>query len=151
MATTYYMKFVNQTSDGWHFGVYQTFPDAVGLESVVWKEEGVPTGGQVQISWTMDYGVSITNFDGKNVSAKQIVSAKLGNGYQVVISDDIIGISPTPISSQPADIVALINKTNPATPVNMGFALSGSIIASHSSAVGGSNYQVHPKYYRNLL
>ena len=83
-ATTYYMKFVNQTKDGWHFGVYQTFPDAAGLENVVWKEEGVPINGQVQISWTMDYGVSITNFDGKNVSAIQIVSAKLGNGYQVV-------------------------------------------------------------------
>ena len=152
--TTYYMKFVNQTNDWWHFGVYQTFPESPGLESVVWKEEGVPTGGQSEISWKMDYGVSITNFNGKNVAAKQIVSANLGCDYQVITKDGIIGIDSAAIStSEPADIIALTNNTNPATPVDMGFALDGAIIAFNGN-VGGkqsSNYQVHSKYYVALF
>ena len=146
---TYHMKFLNETNDWWHFGVYQTFPKSTGLESVVWKEEGLPTNSQVEIHLKMAYGVSITNFDGNNVSSRQTVGVRLGSGYQVITTNDIIGIDSTPISNnEPEDIIALTNNTDPATPVDVGFAWSGSIIASHS-AVGGkqaSNYQVHPKY-----
>ena len=154
MATTYYLKFVNQTNNWWHFGVYQKFPKAAGLDSVVWREEGVPTNGVAEINWSEDYGVAITNFDGKNVTAKQNVDAKLGSVYNVVTKDDIIGIEAAPISTnKPCDIIALANNTNPATPVNMGFTVNGSIIAYHSN-VGGrqsSNYQVHSKHYVALF
>ena len=152
--STYNLKFVNSSNDWWHFGVYQTFPDAPGLESIVWRENGLPTGSQAEIHWNMDYGVSITNFDGANVSAVQTISAQLGETYQVVIKDGITGIDSTPIAAGgPPDIVSLKNNTTPAKAIDMGFALNGSIIAAQK-AVGGqqsSNYQVHPKYYVALF
>ena len=154
MVTTYYLKFVNLTNDWWHFGAYQTFPDAPGLESVIWKEYGLPTNGQVQIHWNMEYGVAITNIDGRNVSALQIVSAQLGEMYQVITRDGITGIDSNPIfTGGRSDIVSLRNNTSPAKDIDMGFALDGSIIAAQKD-VGGqqqANYQVHPKYYVALF
>lgn len=153
--TTYYMEFVNDSEDWWHFGVYQEYPDGAGLDSVVWQEQGVPNeGGKAIIHWEMDYGVSITDFIRDNVQASQTVPAQLGNTYQVIIRDNITGIDPTPISTggNPS-IVTLKNNTSPAKSIDMGFALSEKLIAAQPS-VGGqqsSNYQVHPVYWVALF
>ena len=63
----------------------------------------------------MDYGVAITNFEGTNVTASQIVSGKLGDTYHVVTMDSITGIDSTPIATDgPSDVISLTNKTTPA-------------------------------------
>ena len=135
-------------------GFTQKYPNSPGLESIVWRENGLATGGQSEINWTMNYGVAITNFEGSNVTASQIVSGKLGNTYQVIIKDGITGIDSSPIASDgPASIVKLQNNTAPAKKVDMGFSLDGDIITAQKD-VGGkqaSNYEVHPTYYVALF
>ena len=152
--TTYYMKFINSTKDWWHFGVYQTFTDSLGLDSVIWRDEGLPNDAHVVIQWEMNYGVALTEFGGNRYSTIQVVDASLGDTYQVISRDDITGISSDPLHTGGShDIIGLKNNTYPAESVDIGFALSGAVIGAQRN-VGGQQqiyYQVNPKYHVALF
>ena len=69
-ATTYDIKCSNGTNEAWCFALYQDFPQSAGLSSVAWQMLPLPKAGAVpstgNISWEMQYGVAILDFDQVN-------------------------------------------------------------------------------------
>ena len=155
----------NATDQPWHFGVYQKHPMSPGLTSVAWQVRGIPPqAGSVpssaQVTWKMDYGLCIANFDKdqQRYTGKQFAPAYLGNVYKVDSLDGIPNIEAKPTATGSPDQIVLVNNTGPpATALTMGFTLSNNIIAVEDN-VGGKQetiYRVHPTYYvacyRNIV
>ena len=158
MGEHYEMKFQNATDQPWHFAVYQKFPTSPGLSSVAWQVRGLPPqkigspAPSATVSWTMNYGVCIADFDtdGQKFTGDQFAPANLGNEYQVTSSDGIPDIQSTAYGSTTSDQIVLKNNTsNPVKPVTMGFTVSNNLICAEQD-VGGKQstiFRVHPSYY----
>ena len=159
------MTLENGTDQPWHFGVYQKHPSSPGLTSVAWQVRGIPpqTGSvpsSSQVSWTLDYGLCIANFDkdGRKYTGKQFAPAYLGNVYKVATLNGIPSIDTKPTATGSPDQIVLKNNTGPyASALTMGFTVSNNIIAVEND-VGGEQetiYRVHPTYYvacyRNIV
>jgi hypothetical protein len=165
MGEQYHMTLENGTDQPWHFGFYQKHPSSPGLTSVAWQVRGIPPqAGSVpssaQVTWTLDYGLCIANFDkdGRKYTGKQFAPAYLGNVYKVATLDGIPSIDTKPTAMGSSDQIVLKNNTGPyATALTMGFTASNNIIAVEDG-VGGEQetiYRVHPTYYvacyRNIV
>lgn len=151
---TFTLNLTNSTGSTWYYGIYQTYPSTV-LDSTVWKVQGVPAGATDQIQWTADYGVSIIKLNASQteIVGKQVVNGDLGKLYHVKTDGGVPSIQPNSIGSSKApDIIALKNDTQPAEKVDMGFALSGDILAVQKDVLGAatSEFQVHPTYWVDL-
>ncbi len=102
-GTKYEIWFKNSTPTSRHFAVYQKFPNTPGLRSIAWKVVGIPPSGTGSTQWTMDFGVAIVNWQTGTPgiqTEQQIVPAKLGEGYKIILSPgdgDIPMITPKPV------------------------------------------------------
>ena len=159
------MTLENGTDQPWHFGVYQKSPSSPGLTSVAWQVRGIPPqSGSVpssaEVTWTLDYGLCIANFDkdGRKYTGTQFAPAYLGNVYKVTTLDEIPSIVSNPIATGSSDQIVLKNNTGPnATALTMGFTVDNNIVVVEDN-VGGEQetfYRVHPEYYvacyRNIV
>ena len=155
----------NATDQAWHFGVFQKQPSSPGLSSVAWQVRGIPPKlnevvPTAEVSWTLEYGVCITNFDknDRKYTGMQLSTASLGSKYKVITIDGIPSISPVPTGTGSADQIVLQNNTGPpAMKLSMGFTLENKIVVVEDE-VGGLQktiFRVHPTYYvacyRNIV
>ena len=167
MSETYSIVFQNATDQVWHFAVYQKYPSSPGLTSIAWQvlplgpqEQGNPPP-QATVSWTLQYGLCIANFDEANqqFTGQQFASAFLGNIYEVDTIDEAPNIKSSPIGTTNPDQIILANKTSqPVKSLTMGFTLGADhhIVKAEKNVGGGENtlFRVHPDYwvacYRNI-
>ena len=153
MGTRYHITCVNSTDKTYFFGVYQDFPDSPGLQSIAWQVRGVPPKGSSpstsSIDWTIQYGVSVANWDanGKSYTGQQIVDAELGFSYRVYLTQgEVPTIDPIPTGTTADGQIKFLNDTNKA--LDLGFTLDGRLIAVQNVSGGETiNYVVHPTYY----
>ena len=152
----YEIHFENGTDSAYHFGVYQDCPTSPELKSVVWQVRRLPPHSANKVTWSMNYGVAIVDWDENDgdYSGLQIVPAQLGNTYQVIVQNrDIPAIDPNPVSagystSENRDQIKLFNKTP--QNVKIGFAINGSLIArTESGRVQRAHYTMssQPTFY----
>ena len=153
IMTSYSIECVNATSQAYHFGVYQKYPDSMGLTSVVWKERPVPPMGSIpstaSVDWVMSYGASISDFDKNNSTwtGEQVIAAELGKVYDIVSEGGVPMINPTPSGPTNPSQIVIKNSTN--TVMNPGFALDYNLIAVKTGTDAGeqAQFSVHPTYY----
>ncbi len=162
MAASYSIKCINTTENSYYFGAYLTFPNTPSLKSVVWKIRGVPPKGHIpstaDINWTLTYAVYIGqrchDEYGTVCTGEQMVIAEVGKTYQVVYSNgDIPEIDRTPTGSCSVGLIHFKNNTN--RPLDMGFAISESVISLQNVAGGEAiEFDIHPTYcvacYHNI-
>ena len=158
MGEQYEMKFENTTDQPWHFAVYQKYPKSPGLSSVAWQVRGLPPqkvgspAPAATVSWTMNYGVCIADFDKdqQKFTGNQFASANLGNKYQIISNDNIPDIQSTPTGMTTSDQIELKNNTSKsAARLTRGFTLSNNLMAAEQE-VGRQQstiFRVHPTYY----
>ena len=154
----YKMILKNATDQPWHFGVYQKQPSSPGLTSVAWQVRGIPpqisdVPPNAEVSWTMEYGVCIADFDenDRKYTGMQFSPANLGNNYKVITLDGIPSISPVPTGTGSADQIVLRNNTGPpAMKLSMGFTLHNKIVVVENE-VGGLQKTSAPNLLRCLL
>ena len=150
MATEYHVQLVNSTKEAYHFGIYQTFPDSPGLQSVAWQIARLGHGAEETVSWKLEYSVAITNWDAsKNAyRGKQISPAELKKTYEVkTVDGDIPDINDDPIGGAADGHIKLANNTK--EPLKMGFGIDGKLLVIQDGVHPGetSEFYVHPKYY----
>ena len=152
MATNYTVRFKNSTQNAYHFGIYQKFPESPGLDSIAWQVRGLGPGATNRADWAMDYDIAIADWDANEnkYSGTQFKPAQLGQVYSVItVQGDIPTIQPTPTGTTSPGLIKLMNNTDPAQPVTMGFAVSGKLIAAERGVSAGATtiFSVHPTYY----
>ena len=153
MSEAYEVTFQNDTDTSYHFALYQHFPNSPGLNSVAWKVRGIPQKGVISssagVNWTMNYGVSIANQDpnGAAYTGSQVVSAELGNVFQVILTDgDVPAIQSDPIGVTQPGYITLVNDTN--IPLDMGVTIDGAFVAVQKVNGGERlNFGMVPTYY----
>ena len=165
MGEPYTMTFFNATDQPWHFAVYKSIPDSPGLSSVAWQVRGVPPQQgnnkppSAQVTWEMNYGLCIADFDKdfNKFTGNQFATASLGQTYSVKSDDGIPSINSTPTGTTASNQIVLANSTIPGQSVTMGFTLGGNIVVAEQNVSGGekTTYRVHPEYYvacyRNIV
>ena len=152
-STSYEIQFKNSSERAYHFGVYQDYPNAPGLKSVVWQARGLGPDSRNKVTWQMNYGVGIAGWDqnDESYSGLQIASAELGKAYEVnIVQTSIPVINTTPIGIDghlpSPDQIKLHNNTS--QEFNLGFAVDGNLIAvTPSCGNQWANFIVHPRYY----
>ena len=155
-ATSYEIQFKNNSNKTYHFGVYQKYPNAPGLRSVVWQVRGLGPNSTNKVTWQMNYGVAISDWDhnDESYSGLQIVPAELGKAYEVtMVQTSIPVINTTPVDtdghSTSPDQIKLNNNTS--QKFNLGFAVDGNLIAvTPSCGNQWADFIVHPSYYVTL-
>lgn len=163
-GTQYQIQLENNTDQSYHFAVYQKFPDSSGLKSLAWqvrrlaKKHSSPTTST--ITWTLDYGIAISQWDedGKSYSGLLHQDASLGMEYVAYMdSDGDPDIDPHPQSTTEKGQVTFFNGNKPPKPqtLPLGFTVHGDIIAVQNTKPGESaQFHVHPTYfvacYRNI-
>jgi hypothetical protein len=149
MATTYNVRFLNNTEEAYHFAIYQAHPKAPGLKSVAFEVRRVPPNGKANATWDMTFGTAIADFDrnGEAWTGLQTRNAQLNKAYEVKLVDgDIPSITPSPVGSTDGGIILLKNATN--RKLNVGFTIGGSLVGVQEVHGGEtSEYYVHPTYY----
>ena len=148
MATRYNVVFKNNTEEAYHFAIYQEFPDAPGLRSVVFQVRGVPSKGLSEATWDMKFETALTKShpNADKWSTSQIQPADLQEKYEVRIVDkDVPSINPEPVGIAGDRMILLKNTTKKA--LSVGFAIDGSLIGVQKVQEGEtSEYYVHPTY-----
>ena len=152
-AASYEIQFKNKSNKTYHFGVYQKYPNAPGLKSVVWQARGLGPNSTNKVTWQMNYGVAISDWDenDESYSGLQIVPAELGKAYEVnMVQTSIPVINTTPVDtdghSTSPDQIKLNNSTS--QKFNLGFAVDGNLIAvTPSCGNQWADFIVHPSYY----
>ena len=152
MATSYTVRFKNSTNNAYHFAVYQKYPDCPGLDSVAWQVRGLASGATGRVDWKLDYQVAIADWDADNsqYSGSQLKPASLGQVYEVKTTEgDIPSINPKPVKTTAPGLIKLLNNTNPAQAVTMGFAIGQKLVAAEKQVQAGeaAEFSVHPQYY----
>ena len=129
----YEIQFENRTNSAYHFGVYQDLSTSTGLDSVIWQVRGLPPRSTNKVTWSMNYGVAITDWDENDgdYSGMQIVDAQLGKTYHVKVENgDIPTIDSIPTESDSSDSESQIKLFNGTTiSAKLGFAINNSLIA----------------------
>ena len=145
----------NSTDRPWYFGVYQLYPEHLGLTSVAWQVCGlppslgnIPTTGHIR--WNMDFGICIAEFDGyeHKYTGIQYAPATLNHIYEIISLDDIPSISTTATRSGKKDLVVKNRTDEPAASLSLGFTQSGKIAAIANDVRGDqeAEYSFQPIY-----
>ena len=85
MATTYNVRFFNNTNGAYFFVIYQAHPKAPGLKSVAFQVRAIPPKGKADATWDMTFGTAITDFEpnSKAWTGQQIQNVQLKKAYEV--------------------------------------------------------------------
>jgi hypothetical protein len=145
----YQVRLVNNTPEAHYFAIYQKYPQVPGLTSVAFQVCGVGPGGTNLVTWNMNFGTAITEYNPNTMewTSQQVKDADLGSAYEVkLVEGDIPTINSSPVGSAGDGIIQLTNATNRS--LNVGFNVGGSLVAVQEVNGGEtSEYYAHPTYY----
>ena len=160
----YQLVLQNATDQPWYFGVYQMYPEHLGLTSVAWQVCGLPPSLDYRpatrhIRWNMDFGICIAEFDRyeQKYVGVQYASASLNHSYEVISLDGIPSISTAATGSGRMDHLIVKNKTDtPGVSLSLGFTQSGEIAAiANIRRNQKAEYSLQPTYhvacYHNIV
>jgi hypothetical protein len=150
---TYYIDFENQTDQVWTMGVYQTFPDSPGLDSVVWKQTTAPPDGSTGVSWEITYNSVLANyqqFGGLGVyKSSQTKETVLGKKWKIVMSQNVQQL----ILDGDFTEGELLISNQSGLLASPGIGMSGTGSAFKQNIVSGSaaQFKVTPTYWAALF
>ena len=145
----------NYTEQGWHFALYQKYPQELGLKSIAWKQLVLsksqttdPTHGS--ISWSMDFKVTVAKQQSGDIYTGGVeLVAKEGYNYEAVMDGGYVQINEIGKGNP-----GYINfKNNTKSKQNLGLEIDGSLVALQEVVPGGVNaqFQITPTYYLGLF
>ena len=152
--TSYQLLATNNTTQGWHFALYQEFPEQQGLKSIAWKVLALskpqpnPTTGV--IPWTLTYQVTIPQ---KQASDSVYIgglsqTARMGYRYEAYMDAGYIQIRE--LGKGTEGYIDFRNNTKAFQ--DMGLMVDGTLMVMQENVAGGvtSQFQVTPNYYCGL-
>ena len=152
--SNYQMLATNNTTQGWHFALYQQQPEQQGLKTVAWKVLALsapqpnPTTGV--IPWTLTYQVTIPQ---KQESDSVYIgglsqTARMGYRYEAYMDAGYIQIRE--LGKGTEGYIDFLNNT-PAFQ-DMGLMVDGTLMSMQENVAGGvtSQFQVTPNYFCGL-
>lgn len=150
----YFMDFQNRTNRVWTMVMYQTLPNSIGLDSVVWLKATAPPGGETGEEFNVTYNVALGNFSQNGsrgvYKASQMLTADLKTAWEIVFEDGVQQLRQTGAAALPQQIV-FTNKSG--RDANPGIGMSGQpSVYKRSLNVGASaQFEVTPTYWIGLF
>lgn len=140
--TEYEIECINSTDESYHFVIYVAYPFH-RMDTVAWQVVGVPCKGDFpsrsRLSWSLEYGVAIANWD-KNeeqYSVGQTIDAQAGIVYEVSTTEEDILVITQTARKAATGMFWLINTTN--RPLLLGFTIGGRLVVVER-VVGGETF-----------
>jgi rhizosphere induced protein len=88
---TYSISMQNDLPQTWTFGVFQTYPNTAGIDSVAWKQQVLASTEKGSVSWQPSSNACIASYSqikGIGVySSDQIIPAQPGSAWKVVLQN----------------------------------------------------------------
>ncbi|CAG8491990.1 10232_t:CDS:2 [Ambispora gerdemannii] len=154
--TDYFVDFINDVPDDTlTFGVYQTFPNTPGIDSVAWLRADVPESGTAGVKFTETYCVVNADFyddDSKGrYKASQTFNTNLGTAWELIDKDTISQFSKKTSSSNADNLIVI--KNNSKTTASLGIGMSGKLSAIKRKVYVGATaaFKVTPVIYVGIF
>ncbi|CAG8441142.1 13842_t:CDS:2 [Ambispora leptoticha] len=149
----YFVDFINEVPDETlTFGVYQTFPNTPGIDSVAWLRADVPESGTAGVKFTETYCVVNADYyddDAKGrYKASQILDTQLGTAWSLIDKDTISQFDKKSVGSSNASNLIVI-RNNSKTTASLGIGMSGKLSAIKRKVYVGATaaFKVTPVIY----
>ena len=138
----YEIECINSTEESYHFVIYVAYPFH-RMDTVAWQVVGVPCKGDFpsrsRLSWSLEYGVAIANWN-KNeeqYSVGHSIDAQPGIVYEVSTTEEDILVITQTMRKAVAGMLWLMNATN--RPLLLGFTIGGKLVVVER-VVGGETF-----------
>ncbi|CAG8441208.1 13848_t:CDS:2 [Ambispora leptoticha] len=150
--TTYFIDFINEVPDDTlTFGVYQTFPNTPGIDSVAWLRADVPEKGIAGVKFNETYCVVNADYFDDNekgrYKASQTFDTKLGTAWELIEKDGVAQFDKRVSSSNADNLIVIRNSSK--TTASLGIGLSGKLSAIKRKVYVDSvaAFKVTPTFY----
>lgn len=150
----YYVDFVNESERVWTMGIYQTYPDSVGLESVSWLQTRAANGGETGVAWKVEYQAMLADYkqpDGRGVyKASQRRNTLLGRKWRVDYEEGVQQLFEDGEADRP-DQVIIANQSGERANTGIGMSGQGSVFKRDVFSGSSAQFIVKPTYWMGLF